>query len=207
MFLIATQGVPKLSEAVRWSEVMHEFIELCFMVKAEERRQAEEMLHHEYIQGVCSQADAARCLAEARDLKCRKMRERRTRCLAFMSSRQRARGVESWRARYMVDRGAATRRFVKYRKREGQDNPPSSKELGFDSDSLQADQVSTRAHAAAMSRGKRDTYETGAHDAVIKLARYLSHELCSPLHATPVILPASRSKPRTTRAEEDGQAG
>ncbi|CDF35532.1 Serine/threonine-protein kinase [Chondrus crispus] len=79
MFLIATQGAPELSEAAKWSETMREFIGLCCKVKPEERRSAEEMLQHEFIEGACSQADAAGFFAEACDLRFRKRRERRTR--------------------------------------------------------------------------------------------------------------------------------
>lgn len=75
MFLIATQGVPSLSDCGRWSDELQDFIRRCCAVKAANRPTAREALAHAFIQKACDAADAAALFNEEWE---RRVRRRRT---------------------------------------------------------------------------------------------------------------------------------
>ncbi|KAI0556646.1 Serine/threonine-protein kinase [Gracilaria domingensis] len=65
MFLIATQGVPELSDARQWSRELRDFIRSCCAMKAADRPSAQQALAHPFIAQACEAADAASFFSEA----------------------------------------------------------------------------------------------------------------------------------------------
>lgn len=65
MFLIATQGAPKLPGAGVWSEDLRDFINQCCSLASPDRPSAAQALKHPFIEKSCSQGDAAAFFNEA----------------------------------------------------------------------------------------------------------------------------------------------
>lgn len=65
MFLIATQGAPKLAGGGVWSEEIRDFINQCCSLGSPDRPSAAQALEHPFIAKACSQGDAAAFFNEA----------------------------------------------------------------------------------------------------------------------------------------------
>jgi len=69
LFMITTKGIPPLKNPERFSSAFHDFLQRCLEKEASARPDAATLLAHPFLQRVCSSAEFADVIAQARRIK------------------------------------------------------------------------------------------------------------------------------------------